>query len=94
MQIILSEPLREPDNHNSGDSIALLSGVAYATSDKVYYRNRFANPLIIMRAILSPLYREFLAEPPINILPDDSFMDKYSLYTGAVTPSNAVCDSF
>ena len=35
---ILSEPLREPDNHYAGDCIALLSVVANATSDKVLLR--------------------------------------------------------
>ena len=32
--MILSESLRETDNHNTGVSIALLPGAAYAASDK------------------------------------------------------------
>ena len=32
--IILPESLRETDNHNTGDSIALLSGAVYKASDK------------------------------------------------------------
>ena len=37
--IISSEPLSEPDNRITGDFIALLSGVPYGTSDKIYYNN-------------------------------------------------------
>ena len=37
-QIILSEALREPDNHSAGDFIALLSGVPFGTSDKYITR--------------------------------------------------------
>ena len=46
---ILSEPLREPDNHYAGDCIALLSGVANATSDKILLRgeNNLSNCIII-----------------------------------------------
>ena len=33
---------------------------------EAYYENRFANLIIIMRAISSPFYRQFLAELPIK----------------------------
>ena len=39
----LSEPLREPDNRIACDFIALLSGVAFATSDKTYYTMQHKN---------------------------------------------------
>ena len=52
MQMILSEPLREPDNHNSGDSIALLSGVPCGTSDKIYYLIQSDIVPVILKKIL------------------------------------------
>ena len=46
---ISSEPLREPDDHNSACFASLFIESCVAASDKIYHWNRFTNPMIIIR---------------------------------------------